>query len=145
MLDAMDHAEIRNVLSFYPYIIDMPANYGRVDEVFTQDAVFDAGPLGRHVGVPALIEYWSHSPVRAEALKKSKLLSHNVVNIHISEDADGTVRCLSRCLGVSTEGVATCMSYHDVMRRTDKGWRIAERRLEIMQPPTVTLREDVAQ
>lgn len=139
MLQAIDYAEIHNVLNLYPYIIDVPANYGRVDEVFTEDGVFES-PYGTYTGVPALIEYWSHSPIRAQALEKWKLLSHNVVNIHIYEDDDGTVRCLSRALGVSTEGSATCMVYNDVLRKTDKGWRVAHRALTPMDPPTVTLR-----
>ncbi len=142
MLSAMDYVEIQNVLNLYPHVIDVPANYGRVDELFTEDGVFDAGSYGRYEGLDELTEYWSHSPQRAAALKRSKVLSHNVANIHISEDPDGTVRCISRSLGVSTDGVSTSMVYHDIMRKTDKGWRIAYRKLVPMEPPTVTLRQD---
>lgn len=144
MLEALDYVQIQNVLNFYPHLIDVPANYHRVDEVFTEDGVFDAGSYGHYKGIAELTQYWAHSKQRAEALVRSNLLSHNVVNIHIYEDEDGTVRCMSRALGVSKDGVATCMVYDDVMRKTDKGWRIAYRRLSPMVPPTVTVREDAS-
>jgi hypothetical protein len=141
MLVALDYVQIQNVLNLYPHIVDVPDNYARAGEVFTSDGVFDSGTFGRHEGLAALIEYWSHSPVRAAALKKSRLLAHNVANIVIYEDDDGTVRCDSRCIGVSTDGIASIAVYQDVMRRTDDGWRIAVRKLLPMSPPTVTLRE----
>ena len=143
MLTALDYAEIQNVHNLYPHVIDVPENYGRIAEIFTEDAVFES-PFGTYSGLDELFEYWAHSPARAEALRNSKVLAHNVANLHISEDADGTVRCMSRALGVSTEGVATSMVYHDVMRKTDQGWRIAHRKLVPMVPPTVTLREESA-
>jgi len=142
MLEPMDYVQIQNVLNFYPYLVDVPANYGRVGDVFTDDAVFDAGALGRYEGIEAMTEYWSYSPVRAVALEKTKTLAHNVVNIVITEDENGVVRCLSRCLGVSTDGVASVMVYNDVMRKTDRGWRIAERRLSPMNPPHILERKE---
>jgi hypothetical protein len=140
MLEALDYAQIQNVLNLYPFIVDVPENYGRAGEVFTEDGVFDSGQFGRHEGVAALIEYWSHSPTRAAALEKSQLLAHNMANIHIFEDTDGIVRCYSRCVGVSKTGVATVAVYHDIMRKTPDGWRIAYRKLMPMEAPTVTLR-----
>jgi len=144
MLEAIDYVQIQNVLNLYPHVIDVPENYGRVHELFTEDGVFDAGEIGKYEGIAALTEYWSHSPIRHAALQKSNLLSHNVANIVITEDEDGTVHCDSRCLGVSIDGTATCAVYRDVMRKTDKGWRIAYRRLRPMVPPFVTLREPAA-
>lgn len=140
MLTALDYAEITNVQNLYPHVVDVPANYHLVGDIFTEDGVFES-PFGTYTGLAELTEYWSHSPRRAEALKQSKVLAHNVANLHISQDPDGTVRCISRSLGVSTEGVASSMVYNDIMRKTDKGWRIAHRTLSPMVPPTVTLRD----
>jgi len=140
MLGPMDYVEIQNVLNLYPHVIDVPENYGRVGEIFAEDGVFYAGELGAHRGVPAMIEYWSHSPIRKAALEKTNLLAHNVANIVITEDKDGTVRCQSRCIGVSRDGVASVAVYNDIMRKTPQGWRIAERRLTPMTGPVVTLR-----
>jgi hypothetical protein len=140
MLDAMDYVQIQNVINLYPHIIDIPENYHRAGEVFAEDGVFDSGLYGRHEGVAALVEYWSHSPTRAEAFIKTNILAHNAANIVITEDPDGTVRCESRCIGVSQDGRASVMIYHDIMRKTEKGWRIAHRKLLPMKPPTVTLR-----
>jgi len=30
MLEAIDYAEIQNIVNLYPHVIDVPANYGRV-------------------------------------------------------------------------------------------------------------------
>ncbi len=138
MLEPMDYIQIQNVLNLYPHIIDDAANYGRVGEVFAEDGVFHAGDYGSYRGVSAMIEYWSHSPLRKKALESSQLLAHNVANIVITEDANGTVRALSRCIGVSKDGRASIAVYNDVMRRTEHGWRIVERRLSTMNGPTVT-------
>jgi hypothetical protein len=138
MIDPRDYIEIQNVLNLYPHIIDDAANYGRAGDVFTDDAVFDAGQLGSHHGVASLIEYWRHSPARKQALETSQLLAHNVANVVITQDDDGTVRCLSRCIGVSKDGRASMAVYNDIMRRTPRGWRIAERRLSTMTGPVVT-------
>jgi len=140
MLEAIDYAEIQNIVNLYPHVIDVPANYGRVADIFAPDGVFDAGPLGRHEGIAAMTEYWAHSPVRAAALEKTNLLAHNVVNVHVFEDETGAVRCWSRCIGVSKDGKATIAVYDDTLRKTDKGWRIALRKLVPMDPPSVTLR-----
>ena len=142
MLEPADHVEIRNLLNLYPFIVDIPANYGRAREVFTEDAVFDGGDYGRFEGVEALIDYWSHSPKRAAALEKSRLLSHNMVNIYIWQDAAGVVRSMSRCIGTSLDGVASIAVYDDELRRTPEGWRISYRLLSAMTPPTVRIRED---
>jgi hypothetical protein len=138
MLEPMDYLQIQNVLNLYPHIIDDAANYGRVAEVFTEDGLFHAGDLGSYRGLPAMIEYWSHSPLRKKALEANQLLAHNVTNIVITQDPDGTVRCLSRCIGIAKDGRASIAVYHDIMRRTLHGWRIAERRVSAMKGPVVT-------
>lgn len=141
MLEAIDYALIQNVLNLYPHIVDVPENYGRIGEVFAPDIVFDAGSLGRYEGVTAMIEYLRHSPVRAAALERSQLLAHNIANIHVFEDVNGQVCCLSRCIGVSKAGVASVAVYEDVLRKTHDGWRITYRKVSLMEPPVVMLRQ----
>jgi hypothetical protein len=140
MLSALDYVQIQNLLNLYPHIIDVPENYHRGGEVFDTDGVFDAGELGRYEGLSALIEYWSHSPKRAAVLAQTRLLSHNVANIVISESPDGTATCESRCIAVSVDGTVSVAVYHDILRKTERGWRIALRRVERMVPPTVDVR-----
>ena len=95
-LEAIDFIEIQNVINLYPHIIDDARNYWRVDEVFAEDGLFVAGPLGTFHGIAEMTHYWSHSPVRKQALETHQLLAHNVVNLVMTQDEDGTVRCQSR-------------------------------------------------
>jgi hypothetical protein len=144
MLESIDHAQIRNIMNLFPHVIDVPANLYRLGEIFTENAVFDGSEyeLGRYEGLEGLEYYWGRSPIRAEALKKRKLLAHNVVSVFIDEHPDGTVTCMSRCVNVGTDGSATVSCYHDKVRKTEAGWRISERKLMRMVPPTVAINGD---
>ena len=54
-------------------------------------------------------------------------LAHHATNIVVSTDADGTVRVLSKGLGVGPNGRVGSVVYHDVVERTQAGWRLAAR------------------
>jgi hypothetical protein len=53
----------------------------------------------------------------------------------VSEDADGTVRVLSKGLGVGRNGRVGSVTYRDIVRRTAAGWRFAARAGELRQGP----------
>ena len=54
-------------------------------------------------------------------------LAHHATNIIVSEDPDGTVRVLSKGLGVGPNGRVGSVVYRDVVVRTSAGWRFAAR------------------
>jgi hypothetical protein len=54
-------------------------------------------------------------------------LAHHATNIIVSEDPDGTVRVLSKGLGVGPNGRVGSVVYRDIVRRTGGGWRFASR------------------
>jgi hypothetical protein len=58
-------------------------------------------------------------------------LAHHATNIIVSEDADGTVRAVSKGLGVGPQGRVGSVVYRDILERTPQGWRFAERTAQL--------------
>jgi len=123
-------AEIRNMLSLYPYVVDDESQYHRVPEVFAPDAVYDASHfgLGRHVGTDAIEDYLRNSAAR-EA-DPNHPFAHNIVNIHVYDVTPDRARAISRCLAVYRDGRSAMAVYKDDVLRTKRGWRISHRRME---------------
>lgn len=119
-LDAKDLIEIQMMLGLYGHILD-ERDWDALDQVFTEDVVYDATDFGLGVmrGIPAIAEAW-REPFDGHPL------GHYMTNVVISEDEDGTVRARSKHLG-PRPGSVTLMTYADVVRRTPEGWRLAER------------------
>jgi len=132
-LSGHDIAEIVNVLSLYPHIVDDETQYHRVADVFADDAIYDASHfgLGRHVGLAAIEEYLANAQARKD--DPNHPFAHNTVNSHVYDLAESTARAISRCLGVYLDGRSAIAVYHDRFVRTARGWRIAER---VMAPLT---------
>jgi|SRR5579863_5430505 len=121
MPQVADILAIHELLARYGHIIDQ-REWQRAEELFTPGAVYDmsAFGLGRVVGAAAIRNLWSR-PQAAHPL------AHHATNILVSEDADGTVRVLSKGLGVGANGRVGSVVYHDVVERTPAGWRFAAR------------------
>lgn len=121
MPQVADILAIHELLALYGHIID-EREWQRVDELFTSNAVYDmtAFGLGRVVGAEAIRKLWS----RPDAAHP---LAHHATNIVVSEDADGTVRVLSKGLGVGPNGRVGSVVYRDVVERTAAGWRFTIR------------------
>ena len=121
MPDTADILAIHELLALYGHIID-ERHWDRVGELFTATAVYDMREFGLGVvhGAQAIGEQWS----RPEAMHP---LSHHATNIIVSEDADGTVRALSKGLGVGPRGRVGSVVYRDILERTPQGWRFASR------------------
>jgi 3-phenylpropionate/cinnamic acid dioxygenase small subunit len=119
-LEAKDLIEIQMMLALYGHILD-ERDWNALDQVFTEDIVFDASDSGLGVvrGIPALVEVWKE-PFDGHPL------GHYMTNVVITEDDDGTVRARSKHLGTRV-GSITLMTYTDVVRKTPAGWRLAER------------------
>jgi hypothetical protein len=82
--------------------------------------------LGVVRGAGAIRQLWS----RPDATHP---LAHHATNIVVSEDPDGTVRVISKGLGVGPNGRVGSVVYHDVVERTPAGWRFAARKGTLRQ------------
>ncbi|MBS0378715.1 MAG: nuclear transport factor 2 family protein [Proteobacteria bacterium] len=129
MLDTADRLAIHELLGLYGHIIDA-REWHRVSELFSADARYDMREfnLGEVRGPEAIRALWS-------APEAAHPLAHHATNIVVSEDADGTVRVLSKGLGVGPNGRVGSVIYRDVVVRTAHGWRFASRAAELRRAP----------
>jgi hypothetical protein len=120
-LDAADRIAVHELLGLYGHLID-ERRWSELDQVFTPDAVYDATSFGQPVttSLAALLEHWSSD-------LSLHPLAHHATNIVVSEDVDGTVRVLSKGLGIGRKGRVGSATYRDVAVRTPDGWRLASR------------------
>jgi SnoaL-like domain len=125
MPDSADVLAIHELLGLYGHIIDA-REWQRTGELFTADCTYDMSEFGLCVvhGAPAVAALWS-GPDAAHPL------AHHATNILVSEDPDGTVRVLSKGLGVGPNGRVGSVTYRDVVVRTPAGWRFSARRGEL--------------
>jgi hypothetical protein len=125
MSEAGDIVAIQQLLALYGHVID-EREWQRVGELFTATAVYDMSDFGLGVvhGAAAIRELWS----RPDAMHP---LAHHATNIVVSEEADGTVRVLSKGLGVGPNGRVGSVVYRDVVVRTSEGWRFAARKAQV--------------
>jgi len=122
MPEAADILAIHQLLALYGHIID-EREWQRVGELFTATAVYDMSEFGLGVvhGAAAIRELWS-------ARDAVHPLAHHATNIVVNADADGTVRVVSKGLGVGGDGRVGSVVYRDVVERTAAGWRFAARK-----------------
>lgn len=128
-LSADDRLAIGELLGLYGHLIDQRRWDDLMTRVFTEDMVFDATSFGHAVTTSAreLIEHWRTDP-------SMHPLAHHVTNIVISEDSDGTVRVMSKAIGVGRRGRVGSATYDDVVVRTPAGWRLS-RRVAVLRRP----------
>jgi hypothetical protein len=124
-LDPRDLLEIHQLLGLYGHAVDS-GELGRLEEVFTEDAVFDTSDFdqGIHRGLPAIKAIFAlgappHPP------------AHLATNFFV-DDADDAVRAHSKWLTIdrATGGVRSG-DYHDELVRSPDGWRIGRRTVKI--------------
>jgi 3-phenylpropionate/cinnamic acid dioxygenase small subunit len=127
-LDAGDRLAIHELLGLYGHLID-DRRWDDLDLVFTPDITYDATDFGQAVtrSLAELREHW-----RSDLSMHP--LAHHATNIVVTEDDDGTVRVLSKGIGVGRKGRVGSATYRDVVVRTDAGWRLAYRRAELRRP-----------
>ena len=121
MLTAEDRFAIYELIGLYGYIVD-ERQMTRLDEVFTEDVVYDVTSFGSGVvrGVEGVRAMWTNPETRHP-------VSHNMCNIMVHETPEGEVRAICKGLGLGRKGRVGGVTYYDRMQRTPRGWRIAER------------------
>jgi SnoaL-like domain len=125
MPETADILAIHELLGLYGHIIDA-REWVRVEELFTADCTYDMTQFGLGVvrGAKAVAALWA-------APDAMHPLAHHATNILVSEDPDGTVRVLSKGLGVGPNGRVGSVTYRDIVVRTRAGWRFAARTGEL--------------
>jgi hypothetical protein len=132
-IDVADRIAIHEVLGLYGHLID-ERRWSDLDQVLAEDVVFDATAFGQNVtrSLADLVEVWT-------ADLSIHPLAHHVTNIVITEDSDGTVRVLSKAIGVGRTGRVSSGTYDDVVVRTAAGWRV-KHRIALLRRPEDGLR-----
>jgi hypothetical protein len=128
-LDTRDLIEIHMLLALWGHTID-DRDYSALDRLLTEDFIIDATGAGYGVtrGIAAFAE--------AMKLDDRPWAVHHSTTVVITEDAAGTVRVRSKHLGPRPGGF-TFVTYHDVVRKTPSGWRLAERKVLARGPDAV--------
>jgi hypothetical protein len=123
-----DRLAIHELLALHGHLVDNGA-LDRLDELFTDDVVYDLAPLGGAVleGVDAIRR-------SARELGDRNPVAHLVTNVLVQE-YDGQVTASSKFIGVQRDGSVGSGVYEDVLRRTAEGWRISRRRVSLRREP----------
>ncbi|WP_227983294.1 nuclear transport factor 2 family protein [Nocardia spumae] len=131
MLTVEDRFAITDLINLHGHLTDN----GDLDgwpALFDDGIVYDVSALGG--GVLVGLEACRDA---ALALGENNPVAHHVTNIVLNEVADGTVRALSKGLGVMTDGSTGSVTYEDTITRTADGWKITHR---IVRPRRTPLR-----
>jgi ketosteroid isomerase-like protein len=122
-LTCTDRLAIHELMNLHGHLMDDGA-FARLDELFTADVVYDVSAYGQ--GLLHGIDEIAHA---ARSLGDANPLAHHVTNVVIVGVDDGTVRVVSKGIGVRRDGSTGSVTYHDEVRHEAAGWRIAKRRV----------------
>ncbi|WP_437971104.1 nuclear transport factor 2 family protein [Sorangium sp. So ce260] len=120
-----DRLAIHELMALHGHIVDDGA-IDDLDSLFTEDAVYDVSALGfgAHRGLDRLRELCQYKG-------EGNPVGHHVTNVMVRVDGDGVVRVRSKGIGVLANGSSGTVIYEDVVKRTPRGWRIAERKVRM--------------
>ena len=120
-LPVEERLAIYELIALHGHLMDAGA-FDRLDELFTDDFVYDLDALGYGCleGANALIE-------ASTALGDDNPLGHHVTNSLVIAEEDGLVRVRSKGIGIGADGASGTVIYEDLIRKTPRGWRIARR------------------
>jgi hypothetical protein len=119
-LDAADRAVLHELIALYGHLLDQ-RRWEDLNQVFTPDVRFE-GLHDTTTGIDAKVALW----ISEEGMKRHPL-AHHATNVVITQDPDGTVRIISKGIGVRASGEPQSVTYRDIAVRTQAGWRIAAR------------------
>jgi hypothetical protein len=130
MLTTEDRLVIADVINLHGHLCDR-GDFANMSKLFAEDVTYDVTALGGGVlaGLSAVRE-------AGIALGVANPLAHHVTNVVVEEAPDGTVRALSKYLGVMTDGSIGSGTYEDTIHNGDDGWRITHR---VVRPRRVPL------
>ena len=117
-MDSSDKVEIHELVTRYTHILDNRL-WDELDTIFLSDTVIDSGPtLGIYHGLEAIRTWWEGYPHPD---------GHHALNVLVQEErADGTVSVLTKGFFARERGF-NGGDYHDIVRKTDSGWRFVSR------------------
>jgi hypothetical protein len=120
-LPVEDRLSIHELISLHGHLADSGV-HEPLDLLFTDDASYDVSAYGIGVarGLDALTELFVQRP-------GNQPVGHHVTNVVVDQRDDGTTTVRSKGLGVMADGTVGTVTYHDVVVRTEAGWRISER------------------
>lgn len=121
-LSVEERLDIQQLIAFYGHLVDA-ADFQRLSEIFTEDAVFDLSGFDgtRYEGLPAIVAMMEAS--------EQHPLAHHATNIVVQDSEPVTV--LSKGIGVGAGGRVGSVIYRDTLRRTAAGWRILVRSCDL--------------
>ncbi|GAA5188396.1 hypothetical protein GCM10023322_39000 [Rugosimonospora acidiphila] len=128
-LTAEDRTAIVDLINRHGHLVDA-GEHDRMHELFTDDVTYDMTDLGGGTltGLAALRE-------AALALGGANPVGHHVTNIVLGEPDGDEVRVRSKGIGINADGTCGSVTYEDTVRRGDRGWRIAYRRILARRSP----------
>ncbi len=130
-MDLADRLEIEQVLALYGHLVD-GQEWERFDEVFTDDAAFDASAL-------RLPRMEPRSAIREGFSSMGHPVAHLTTNLVIVADGTDRATVRSKFLCPLRGGKVLTGTYTDVAVRTSAGWRIRERVVAVLRPREDTL------
>jgi ketosteroid isomerase-like protein len=131
-LSADDRFEITDLINKHGHLIDR-GDFDGAEALFTADVVYDVSAFGAGVQIGL-----SGAREAALAMIERQPLAHHVTNIVLTEQPDGTVHAMSKGIGILADGTAGSVTYDDIVRRTEAGWRITHR---VVRPRRAPLRD----
>lgn len=120
-LTADDRIAITDLIHLHGHLTDR-GDFEGLSALFAEDVTYDVTALGGTVltGLAAGRD-------AALAMGEANPVAHHVTNVVLQEAADGTVRALSKGLGVMADGSSGSVTYEDTVVRGPAGWRITHR------------------
>lgn len=114
-----DRLELHELPGRYGDAID-DRDWSRLDQIFTDDAVFDLTDLG----IPLLDGLDAIKQFMDEDAKHPK--THMMTNIYV-DDSDTGVKLYFRIVAMQSKGLMGTASYYDDVVKTSDGWRVLHR------------------
>ncbi|MER5741684.1 nuclear transport factor 2 family protein [Streptomyces sp. NPDC002225] len=124
-LGADERLAIHELLALHGHVVD-DGELDRLDELVTEDVVYDASRLG-HGELRGLEAFRDMARARAGAAHGP--VGHHVTNIVLTEAGDGRVHARSKGIGVAVDGGCGTVTFEDEIVRSEGGWRIGRRRI----------------
>jgi hypothetical protein len=117
-----DRLDLLELQALYGHILDRH-EWGRLDEIYADDAVFDA----TSVGVPAM---HGLAEIREKLIpleESGVTLAHHSTNAVVLEAGETSARMLSKYITHHLTAAVSFGEYEDELVKTADGWRIARR------------------